>query len=142
MTQGELDFTQPQTATTPPNCAETRAPLRVTRLGGIQATQNEPGASSRDLGAKTPSRGKMRVTAKDMVLVRLKQSRQALAVHEFDIQGYSENNIATRLSELAREGLVKGNRRDGRQFKEWSLIWPEGVMAAHGVIEDKDIQLV
>ena len=61
------------------------------------------------------------MSANQSILDRLKESRAPLAVHEFKIDGYSENNIATRLSELAKEGLVVGNYRKGAHYKEWGL---------------------
>lgn len=63
----------------------------------------------------------MHITAKELIIRRLEQSDRPLAVHEFDIAGYNENNLATRVSELARTGRVIGVRRPGCSFKEWSL---------------------
>jgi acetoacetate decarboxylase len=63
-----------------------------------------------------------RKTAKDVILEVLEKSPVKLAVHEMGIKKYSENNIATRLSELAREGKVIGIYRKGRQYKEWKKI--------------------
>lgn len=60
-------------------------------------------------------------TAKDLIRERLKEAGRALAVHELNIFGYSENALATRLSEMARVGVVVGVKREGKQFKEWSL---------------------
>lgn len=62
------------------------------------------------------------MTSKELILKRLQESSQPLAVHEFYIMGLNENNIATRLSELAKEGIVQGNFRKGKSFKEWSLL--------------------
>jgi DNA-binding HxlR family transcriptional regulator len=63
----------------------------------------------------------MSMTQKDYILHRLSNSPVALACHEFNIVGVSENSIATRLSELAREGRVLGDRRPGKPYKEWRL---------------------
>lgn len=63
----------------------------------------------------------MKTTAKEMILKRLKELGRPVAVHELGVIGYSENNLATRLSELARAGVVVGARRPGFAFKEWSL---------------------
>lgn len=63
----------------------------------------------------------MKATTKLEIIKRLSQSDKPLAVHEFNLYGYSENNIATRLSELAKEGAVSGAVRPGKQFKEWRL---------------------
>ena len=60
--------------------------------------------------------------AKEKILDRLSKAMMPLAVHEMKIEGYSENNIATRLSELAREGKVIGAYRKGTSFKEWQPI--------------------
>ena len=57
----------------------------------------------------------------DKILLCLRAAQRPLAVHEMSIYGYSQNNIATRMSELARSGIVKGYFRKGENFKEWSL---------------------
>ena len=64
----------------------------------------------------------LNMTAKDLILSRLSESPRPCAVHELHIPGYNENNISTRLSELAREGKVRGVYRRGFRFKEWSLV--------------------
>lgn len=61
------------------------------------------------------------MTCNDLILKRL-ENGENLAVHEFHINGYSENNVATRLSELAKAGLVIGRFRKGEKFKEWSMV--------------------
>ena len=61
------------------------------------------------------------MNAKQAILNRLASSPLALAVHELALVGYSENNLATRLSELQAAGKVIGTRRPGKQFKEWTL---------------------
>lgn len=60
-------------------------------------------------------------TAKSAILARLAASSVPLACHELGIMGYNENNLATRLSELAKVGLVVGTYRQGKAFKEWAL---------------------
>lgn len=62
---------------------------------------------------------------KDFIMERLMSAQSPLAVHEFKIFTYSENNIATRLSELAKEGKIAGKYRKGQSFKEWYLIKQE-----------------
>jgi hypothetical protein len=62
-----------------------------------------------------------RVTCKELILQKLKWSAMPLAVHEFNLEGYSQNNIATRLNECERAGLLKSRFREGKNFKEWSL---------------------
>ena len=64
------------------------------------------------------------MTCSEMLLQELQFSPKSLAVHEFSTtkEHYSENNIATRLSELAHEGKVKGQVREGFAYKEWSLV--------------------
>lgn len=63
----------------------------------------------------------MKRTAKIAILDRLARSDKPLACHELQIFGYSENCLATRLSELAREGVVIGKTRPGKAFKEWAI---------------------
>lgn len=55
------------------------------------------------------------------VLVQMDEAGKPLAVHEFDWNALciSENNLATRLSEWAKRGLVVGNWRKGAGYKEW-----------------------
>lgn len=43
----------------------------------------------------------------------------ALAVHELNITGHSQNALATELSFMAKDGLVVGTYRKGERFKEW-----------------------
>ena len=56
----------------------------------------------------------------------------SLAVHEFlrraiGDEGISANNLATRISEWARAGYLKGTFRTGTSYKEWSIgPGPEG----------------
>ena len=61
---------------------------------------------------------------KQAIANALKCADAPLAVHELPIAGYSQNNLATRLSEMAKEGLIIGRRRAGKAYKEWTL--PEG----------------
>lgn len=61
------------------------------------------------------------MTAKQLILERLKEAGKALAVHELDIIGVSDNAAATRLSEAAADGLVIGITRRGCRYKEWSI---------------------
>lgn len=61
-------------------------------------------------------------TCKDLILEKLRWCEGGLAIHEFNLTGYSENNIGTRLPELALEGKVIGTYRKGESFKEWRLV--------------------
>lgn len=63
-----------------------------------------------------------RRTAKREILRTLAVAPHPLAVHELKIPGYSENCLATRLSELAAAGLVKGSTREGKAYKEWQAV--------------------
>jgi hypothetical protein len=63
----------------------------------------------------------MELPLKEKVVRRLQFSPRPLAVHEFGIPGVSDNNLATRLSEYAREGIVVGKNRMGCSYKEWML---------------------
>ena len=65
------------------------------------------------------------MSAKPLILERLKEIGKFSAVHELHIYGYSENCIATRLPEMVKDGLVVGRYREGENFKEWGL--PEWV---------------
>ena len=58
------------------------------------------------------------------ILDRLKDGGP-YAIHELNIAGYSENNLATRMSECHAAGLVVGRRRKGQAVKEWRLTTPE-----------------
>lgn len=66
-----------------------------------------------------------RITAKTELLrvLPLAEEPAWLAVHEAKqmILGYSENCLATRVSELERAGLIIGRKRAGKSFKEWAL---------------------
>jgi len=53
----------------------------------------------------------------EKILSYLKFHRNA-AVHEIEIDGMSQNNIATRLSEMSRMGLVVGKNRKGRKNRK------------------------
>ena len=63
----------------------------------------------------------MKTTAKTEIIRVLSTAGKPLAVHEMDIPLYSENNLATRLSEMAKSGHVIGQTRPGKAFKEWRL---------------------
>jgi len=60
-------------------------------------------------------------TANELILRALTESPVWISVHEFAIEGVSQNNIATRLSEFARKGKVRGRIRGGKRYKEWSI---------------------
>ena len=62
------------------------------------------------------------MSAKDEILKRLRFSQKPLACHELNIIGYTENNLATRLSEMATDGIIKGEIREGFHYKEWSIV--------------------
>ena len=61
-------------------------------------------------------------TAREKILERLSSADTPLAVHEMNIWGSNENAVASRLSELAFEKLVTGRVRQGKRFKEWSIL--------------------
>lgn len=66
-------------------------------------------------------------TAKAAILARLREAGRPLACHELHIPCVSENAAATRLSEMARAGLVVGRTRPGKAFKEWTISHPASV---------------
>jgi hypothetical protein len=61
-------------------------------------------------------------TAKEFIIDELSKSLIPIATHEFKTKKWSQNNLATRLSELAKSGLIQGSYRKGKSFKEWKLI--------------------
>lgn len=61
------------------------------------------------------------MTARQLIIKTLYEAGRPLATHELSIVGISENAAATRLSELARDGIVVGQVRQGKRFKEWAL---------------------
>ena len=65
------------------------------------------------------------MSAKEAIINRLRFSPSPLAVHEFKIMGYNENNLATRCAELAKEGKIIGDYRKGETYKEWRLVVAE-----------------
>jgi predicted transcriptional regulator len=72
-------------------------------------------------------------TCKEEILKFLRWSPSPRAVHEFAIDGYSQNNIATRLNELEREGLLKSDYREGTRYKQWALQKADGDQLLMGV---------
>ena len=64
--------------------------------------------------------------AKQAILDRLAQE-SPLAIHELAMPGLSENNAATRMSELHADGMVVGRRRKDKAFKEWRRATPEEI---------------
>ena len=63
----------------------------------------------------------MKTTARVLILETIKREGVFLAVHEFHIRGYSENCLATRVSEMAKDGVLIGRYRIGENWKEWGL---------------------
>jgi hypothetical protein len=64
------------------------------------------------------------VRAKDAILSRLREFGRPVPVHELRVPGVSENAAATRLSEMAREGLVVGVPVPGFRYKAWRPVTP------------------
>lgn len=65
------------------------------------------------------------LTAKGWIVAKLHGALKPLAIHELGIEGYSENALATRMSELAADGVVVGRERRGGGVKEWRLTTAE-----------------
>src|SRR3990167_9200471 len=61
------------------------------------------------------------MSAKSLILSVLEHSQIWLACHELHVPRYSENCVATRLSELQAEGKIKSRYREGKRFKEWTI---------------------
>jgi DNA-binding transcriptional regulator GbsR (MarR family) len=66
----------------------------------------------------------MKITSVTEITRVMKENPRPLAVHEIKehIYGYSENNLATRLSEMQRAGKVIGKKRAGVHYNEWRWI--------------------
>lgn len=64
------------------------------------------------------------MTAKDLIIERLKNG-EWLAVHEIKLKRYSENCVATRLPEMAKQGVLESRVREGTNYKEWHLVGSE-----------------
>ena len=79
-------------------------------------------------------------TAKGLILMRLLQAWVPLAVHELKIKGYSENCLATRLPELAKDGLVESHYREGESYKEWQLTKEHGIEEARRLVYEAQAQ--
>lgn len=80
-------------------------------------------------------------SAKQEIIRKLRETDRPLAVHEFNIERVSQNNIATRLSEMAKAGVVAGAYRAGEAFKEWRLL-PIVAAAALGACATMDMPIV
>lgn len=63
----------------------------------------------------------MSATTKERILRRLAEAGTRLAVHEFGLEGVSENALAARLRELTQSGITARGFREGEHFKEWWL---------------------
>jgi len=63
------------------------------------------------------------ITAKELILKRLNDSIIPwFTPEEMAIEGYSINNICTRLAEMVKEGKLVARFRDGKNYKEWGLV--------------------
>lgn len=62
------------------------------------------------------------MNCKEQIISWLKYYRKPMAVHEIKLLGYSQNNIASRLNDLEREGYLISNFRKDKRFKEWVLV--------------------
>lgn len=61
------------------------------------------------------------MSAKHYIVACLAASPKPMASHEFPFNGHSPNAIATRLSELQRDGIVVGHYPPGKPYKVWAL---------------------
>ncbi len=66
-------------------------------------------------------------TARQEILRVLAVAVEPLAAHEIVVIGYSPNTIASRISDLAAEGLIIGDVRKGKAYKQWRLA-PDGAL--------------
>ncbi|MDE2099525.1 MAG: hypothetical protein KGL39_19895 [Patescibacteria group bacterium] len=61
------------------------------------------------------------MTAREAIVECLRHHPEGLAIHEFKDIGHSQNAIGTRLPEMARDGIVVGERHPKKQYKVWKL---------------------
>lgn len=73
----------------------------------------------RDMESNPLKNAPVRLSCKDLILRHIDFYRKPRAVHEIEIDGYNQNNIATRLNDLEREGELKSRVRAGVKYKEW-----------------------
>ena len=62
-------------------------------------------------------------TTRQKILKSLALSPRPLACHEFFV-GANDAAVSARLRELARDGLVIGQRVPGKAYKVWNLCQP------------------
>lgn len=59
--------------------------------------------------------------AADRIIKVLHEASRPLAIHEMVLPGVSQTAASARLRELAKVGIVVGERVDGRAYKAWSI---------------------
>lgn len=77
----------------------------------------------------------MKKTATEAILEALKNSPKPLAIWEMGIVGHSQTALSARTREMARLGLIAGQRREGFAYKEWQICQPGQVLSAGNDIE-------
>ena len=69
------------------------------------------------------------MTAKTEIIRVLALADKPMATHEIadaineKVHFYSENCLATRISELSAEGAITGKTRKDKAYKEWALVF-------------------
>lgn len=63
----------------------------------------------------------MKTTAKQEIIRYLALAPGPVPVRDMIIPNVSQNSIGTRLPEMAREGIVVGEKLNGKPYKSWRL---------------------
>jgi len=66
------------------------------------------------------------MTARDLIVKRLFEAGEPLALHSLHIEGVSETAASARLREMKREGLVVSIPVPGKKFTAWTLTPGQG----------------
>ena len=61
------------------------------------------------------------MTARDLILARLRESTEALPLHALNVHGVSQTAASARLREMAREGIVQSVPVAGKRFTAWKM---------------------
>lgn len=68
------------------------------------------------------------MTTKATIVALLSEANRPLAVHEIPVPMTSETAISARLRELARDGIVIGERHPVKPYKIWRVAPDQGVL--------------
>ena len=68
------------------------------------------------------------MTAKARIVARLYSAPSAIAVHEFGFNDLAQTALSARLRELARLGVVVGEKHPTKPYKVWKLTPQQGAL--------------